>query len=269
MIKNIYGHRGARGLYPENTLYGFEKCLENNLTGFELDVVVSKDNQLIVSHEPWMNYKYCLHPKGISITKKNQKNFNLFELTTREIQQFDCGSKFNADFPQQILKKCYKPLLEELIQKFKHYNYEDIEIQIELKSFKKWYGIFQPNLADYANLIIDFLKKHNFNRKDYLIKSFDADLLNLIHESFSNCKFGFLVDNQKSIAHNLKSLSFKPDYYNLEHSKITIDIINELKKNDINTIPWTVNSIKDANRLEKMGINGIITDYPNLFMDRF
>ena len=216
-----------------------------------------------------MNYKYCLHPKGISITKKNQKSFNLFELTTRKIQQFDCGSKFNADFPQQILKKCYKPLLEELIQKFKHYNYEDIEIQIELKSFKKWYGIFQPNLADYANLIIDFLKKHNFNRKDYLIKSFDADLLNLIHESFSNCKFGFLVDNQKSIAHNLKSLSFKPDYYNLEHSKITIDIINELKKNDINTIPWTVNSIKDANRLEKMGINGIITDYPNLFMDRF
>ena len=269
MIKDIYGHRGARGLYPENTLFGFEKCLENNLTGFELDVVVSKDNQLIVSHEPWMNYKYCLHPEGITITKENQKSFNIYKMTTKEIQQFDCGSKVNPDFPNQLKKKCYKPTLEELIKKFKSFNYEDIEIQIELKSFKDWYGVFQPHLKEYAALIIDFLKRHNFNKKDYLIKSFDVELLNMIYRSFSNCKFGYLIDNDNSISSNLKLLDFKPDYYNLEQSKITLDIVNELKDNHINTIPWTVNTIKDAQRLEKLGVTAIITDYPNLFSDRF
>lgn len=269
MIENIYGHRGARGLYPENTLFGFEKCLENNLTGFELDVVVSKDRELIVSHEPWMNHKYCLHPNGLLITENNQKSFNLFQLTVDEIQQFDCGSKFNSDFPHQTLKKCYKPTLEELIQKFKLYNYEDIEIQIELKSFKEWYHIFQPDLNEYADLVIQFIKKHNFNKKDYLIKSFDADLLNKIHQSFSNCKFGFLIDNDLSINENLKRLNFKPDYYNLEQSKITKSIVDELKKNNLNIIPWTVNTLKDAKRLKQMGINSIITDYPNLFKYRF
>lgn len=269
MITDIYGHRGARGLYPENTLFGFEKCLENNLTGFELDVVVSKNHSLIVSHEPWMSYKYCLHPNDIPITKNNQKSFNLYQLTTDEIQKFDCGSKFNPEFPHQIKKKCFKPTLEELIDKFKVYNYEDIEIQIELKSFKEWYGIFQPYPEVYAELVIDFLKKHNFNKKQYLIKSFDSKLLNIIHHHFSGCKFGFLIDNNKSITNNLKRLNFKPDYYNLEQSKMTTEIITELKNNNINSIPWTVNSIKDAQRLEKLGVTAIITDYPNLFTDRF
>jgi glycerophosphoryl diester phosphodiesterase len=272
MINEIYGHRGARGLYPENTLYGFKKCLDNNLTGFELDVVVSKDRQLIVSHEPWMNYKYCSHPKGIPITEKNQKTFNLFQLTKEQIQKFDCGSKFNPDFPHQILKPCKKPTLKEVFKQFNQSKIENISIQIELKSFKEWYGVFQPDPDEYAELIFNLCNKIKLNKKlnqQLLIKSFDAKLLNLLYKKNPNISMGFLIDNNKSIKNNLNLLDFKPAYYNLEQSKITKKIVDELKERHIKIVPWTVNTVKDASRLEKMGVNALITDYPNLFTEQY
>lgn len=274
MINEIYGHRGARGLYPENTLFGFKKCLDNNIKGFELDVVISKDGQLIVSHEPWMNYKYCSHPKGIPITKKNQKTFNLFHLTKAQIQKFDCGSKFNPDFPHQTLKSCYKPTLKEVFKQFTLSKIENLSIQIELKSFKEWYGIFQPYPKEYAEIVFAFLDKLNFNNHsklnhNLLIKSFDEKLLNLLHKKMPHLNIGYLIDNQKSIKNNLDLLNFKPAYYNLEQSRITKGIVDELKERSIKIVPWTVNSIKNAARLEKMGITAIITDYPNLFTEQY
>jgi glycerophosphoryl diester phosphodiesterase len=272
MINEIYGHRGARGLYPENTLYGFKKCLDNNLSGFELDVVVSKDRQLIVSHEPWMNYKYCSHPKGIPITENNQKTFNLFHLTKDQIQKFDCGSKFNPDFPHQTLKPCKKPTLKEVFKQFNQSKIENISIQIELKSFKEWYGIFQPHPEEYTELVFNLCNKIKLNNKlnqQLLIKSFDDKLLNLLYKKNPNISMGFLIDNNKSIKNNLDLLSFKPKYYNLEQSKITKKIVDELKERHIKITPWTVNTIKDASRLEKMGVNALITDYPNLFTEKY
>lgn len=269
MITTIYGHRGARGLYPENTIFGFEKCLDNDLNGFELDVVVSKDHQLIVSHEPWMNYKFCSHPNEIPITRKNQATFNLYKMTVEEIQQFDCGSKLNINYPYQQLTPCVKPTLAELFVRFNAIKHKSIAIQIELKSYKKWYGIYQPQPDVYAQIIIDFFKQHKLDRHQIVIKSFDTKLLNLIYQSLYPLEIGLLVDNRKSIKNNLKRIKFKPHYYNLNQKRMSAKIVKQLNDMHIKTVPWTVNSIKDMLRLEKMGVDAIITDYPNLFTDRF
>src|SRR5687768_4027297 len=108
---DVQGHRGARGLKPENSIPAFLYAIDLGVTTIELDVVVTKDKKLVVSHEPWMSSALCLNQAGQPITEKEQKKFNIYQLTYDEVKQFDCGSKVNDAFPQQEKLQVFKPLL--------------------------------------------------------------------------------------------------------------------------------------------------------------
>ena len=95
----IFGHRGCRGMLPENSIEGFQKAINLGADGIEFDVVVNKDKQIVISHAPYMEQKYCLLPDGGRI--KREKEFNLFQMTQIEIEQFDSGSKYHPNFPEQ------------------------------------------------------------------------------------------------------------------------------------------------------------------------
>ena len=107
----IFGHRGCRGILPENSIIGFQKAINLGVDGIEFDVAVNKDKQIVISHAPYMEQKYCLLPDGRKI--KREKEFNLFLMTQMEIEKFDCGSKFHWNFPKQKKLKTHKPLLQE------------------------------------------------------------------------------------------------------------------------------------------------------------
>lgn len=92
------GHRGARGLYPENTINGMKEAMRFPITTLELDVVISKDNAVVVSHEPWMNEEFCLDSKGQTV---KDREVNFYTLTYEEIKTYDCGTKLHPRFPQQ------------------------------------------------------------------------------------------------------------------------------------------------------------------------
>src|SRR3989337_2955132 len=99
---DLQGHRGARGLRPENTIPAFVYAIDSGVTTIELDLVITKDNQIIVSHEPWMSASICLQPDGSQISGSEEKSFNIYKMDYAQIQQFDCGSKGNEKFPEQI-----------------------------------------------------------------------------------------------------------------------------------------------------------------------
>ena len=88
----VHGHRGCRGLLPENTMPAFLKATELGTDFLELDLVISGDGQVVVSHEPWMSHKICLRQNGDSISVAEERSLNLYKMSVREIQGFDCGS---------------------------------------------------------------------------------------------------------------------------------------------------------------------------------
>ena len=108
---SIEGHRGARGWLPENTIPSFKKALEQGADTIELDVVVTKDNKLVVSHEPWFSSMISLDKDGKPIPADKQKEFNIYKMDYAEVRQFDVGSIGNKDFPQQQKMKVAKPHL--------------------------------------------------------------------------------------------------------------------------------------------------------------
>src|SRR5688500_14114641 len=98
---HVQGHRGARGLHPENTLQGFVEAVKLGVDTLEMDVVISADKQCVVSHEAWMNEDFCTLPNGAPVEKGAAKNYNLYRMTYADIKKFDCGKR-NAEFPGQM-----------------------------------------------------------------------------------------------------------------------------------------------------------------------
>ena len=95
---DVQGHRGCRGLYPENSLIGFQKAIELGVQTLELDVVISKDNKVVVSHEPFMNHEIALDAFGNEILETNEKQFNLYHMPYDSIKLYDCGTKIHPRF---------------------------------------------------------------------------------------------------------------------------------------------------------------------------
>src|ERR1700757_4808979 len=121
----IHGHRGARGYYPENTITSFIEAIKLGVTAIELDVVISKDMQVVVSHEAWMNEAFCSRPDGMEVESNSRAKYNLFKMKYEEIVKFDCGNRGNTEFPLQQPMPEHKPLLSEVIDKVESYTKEN------------------------------------------------------------------------------------------------------------------------------------------------
>ncbi|MBP6385835.1 MAG: glycerophosphodiester phosphodiesterase [Pseudarcicella sp.] len=262
---SIQGHRGARGLMPENTLPAFLKALELGVDVLELDVCISKDNKVVVSHEPYFNADFSVKPNGKKISHDEEKEYNLYKINYEEIQKFDVGINGNQHFPSQQKISCYKPLLSEVLDLSEKIN-PAIVYNIEIKSNKKLYGITQPNTIEtFCNLVYNEIQ-HLLPEK-IIIQSFDFNILKFWHQqilkkSFHRCSLAALVE-RKSLENTLTELKFKPDVFSPNYKNLTEKTTFDCKSNNIKIIPWTVNEIEDIIKLKKWGVDGLISDYPD------
>jgi len=262
---DIQGHRGCRGLMPENTIPAFLKAIELGVNTLELDVVVSKDSIVVVSHEPYMNPEICLDQKGNEIPKKSGKVYNLYQMTFDSIKQFDCGLKQHPRFPNQEKIKTYKPSLREVFQKAKVKN-PAIKFNIEIKAAPEYDGIFTPKPKEFVYLVLQVINKNNaFNETN--LQSFDLRILEEIKKQSPKMPVALLVDENESVAEKLKQLSFKPEIISPYFKLLQKNRIEHYQSKGYKIIPWTVNKEEDLQQLIDLKVDGIITDYPNRLVD--
>ena len=157
------GHRGCRGLMPENTIPAFVKAIMLGVTTLEMDVVISKDEKVVVSHEPYMSHEICLSPDGLSIPAAEELKHNIYAMTYERIMLYDAGSKFHPRFPQQQKINISKPLLEEVIKVSEatmvQYNAR-LFYNIEVKSTLEGDDVFHPPPSRYCDLLMEVLIKN-------------------------------------------------------------------------------------------------------------
>lgn len=261
----IHGHRGFRGHFPENTLTAFKEAVQLGVDAIELDVVISKDSQVVVSHEPWFNYKICSEPNGEPV--KARKQHNLYKLNYAEIRQFDCGKRGNKEFPQQKAIPEYKPLLKDVIESIEKFTKENnlpsVHYNIEIKSMKIGDGKWHPKPSVVAKLVMDILDQYKINDR-VLMQSFDVRSLQAIHKIEPQLKIGLLIMNTGSVQHNIKKLGFTPYAYNPAAKLVKAKTIKDAHEYGCKVIVWTVNTESEMKKLIKLGVDGLISDYPNL-----
>lgn len=260
------GHRGARGLLPENTIPAFLKALEYPVTTLELDVVITKDKQIILSHEPWLSAEICNKADGTAISKEESPKLNMYEMTYAEIQAYDCGSRGNVRFPEQKGMPTTKQTLAEVVQAVEKYvkqnKLQRPSYNIEIKSKPKWDAIYTPLPADFAALVLAEVERLGIAKR-MTIQSFDVRALQATRTQKPNMPLVLLIENQDGIAANLETLGFLPDVYSPMHLLLTKEKVSLLHEKGMKVIPWTVNEVKRMQELIEMGVDGIITDYPD------
>jgi glycerophosphoryl diester phosphodiesterase len=269
---DLQGHRGCRGLLPENTIAAFLKALELGVNTLEMDVVISQDGQVVVSHEPYFNAEISTKPDGHSVTKAEQKSLNLYRLPYAEISRYDVGLRGNPRFPEQQKQKATKPLLREVIAAAEAWRVAhpgtSFGYNIELKSEPDEYDKSQPQPGTFCQNVNAVLTEAKLDPARVIIQSFDFGILQewnrqIAAKACLAVRLAALVENIRSIDHNLEKLGFKPAIYSPYFQLIGRDGVEKLHQLGIQVIPWTVNTPADMRRMLDMGVDGLITDYPD------
>ncbi|MDZ7607546.1 MAG: glycerophosphodiester phosphodiesterase family protein [Cyclobacteriaceae bacterium] len=265
---DIQGHRGCRGLMPENSIPGFLKAIDLGVTTLELDVVISGDGKVVVSHDSYFSSTFCVNELGLPLDKKDEQSLNIYRMDYEDIRMFDCGIRGNKDFPEQQAVSTYKPLLTEMLLACEEYakskNLPQLHYNIELKSGLSGDNIHHPEPHLFTKLVyeatIATLPLDRFN-----FQSFDPRILQFCKAKYPEVKLALLVPNAKAGLNTLEELDFKPDIYSPHHKILSQEIVDEMHQKSIAVIPWTVNSANDMERVIGLGVDGLITDFPDRY----
>ncbi|MFT3678747.1 MAG: glycerophosphodiester phosphodiesterase family protein [Ferruginibacter sp.] len=264
------GHRGCRGLAPENTIPAMLRALDLGVTTLEMDVVFTKDSIAILSHEPFFNHEITTRGNGTFIEEKDEKNYNIFKMTFAETRQYDVGLKPHPRFPQQQKMAAHKPSLAEMFDSVKQsmmtrrrpFPY----FNIETKTTPFTDNIYHPAPGPFVDMLMKVIKEKGMEQW-VTIQSFDIRTLQYLHKNYPLIPAVLLIEDydKRSLEEQLKELGFIPAVYSPHYSLVNDALISKCREQQIKVIPWTVNDKNTINKLIAMGVDGIITDYPNLF----
>ena len=290
---DVQGHRGARGLFPENTIEGFKRTIELDISTLELDLVITKDHIPIVYHDFYINPNLCLDENGDSIN--NKKNYLIYDNTLREIKQYDCGS-LNPDLerfpepPRINIPGERIPTLYEVFDLIHEYPNRNIWLNIEIK-FNPEKQLTAP-INIFVSEVIKIIKKYN-STDNVNIQSFDWEVLEIVKSIDPNILTAGLLDYSTVKSSNDSipspwlngihfentggtSLSilneankyidiFSPNWKLVipNHSRYLGNTVTEIQNSGFTVIPWTINRTDIMLNLIKEKVDGIITDYPD------
>ena len=249
----IFGHRGCRGVYPENTIEGFKKAIEFGVDGIELDVVVNKNQELVISHESYIDTSYCL------TNKIDNESLNIYKMNISEIQDIDCGSKFVKEFPNQLKVKEKKPTYKEFKKELIDYQGD---ILFEIKCDNNLVNEYFPDYEKYAKIIFEETRFSRHFDNIYFM-SFDYRILNELFKIMPDSKYIYLSSN-KEFEKQMKLLNFEPFGVGIDFNIISQKIIDLVHNKKQVIYGWTINDEENSKSLTSMGLDGVITDYPNI-----
>jgi glycerophosphoryl diester phosphodiesterase len=269
-IFDTQGHRGCRGLMPENTIPAMLKALELGVTTLEMDASISKDKQVFLSHEPFFNHEITTKPDGSFIEEKEERNYNMYHMLYDSIKTYDVGLKPHPRFTQQQKMAAVKPLLSDLFDSVKNYMLTAKRpypfFNIETKCLPATDNLYHPEPAEFVELLMKVIIEKKMEQY-VIIQSFDFRSLQYLHQHYPAIKNAMLIEDfdKRSMEEQIKALGFTPTIYSPEQSLVNKTLIEKCHQQNIKIIPWTVNDVKKISQLKAMGADGIISDYPNLF----
>lgn len=272
---DLQGHRGARGLKPENTWPSFEEAIKYKMVTLELDTVLTKDKRVVIHHDSDTNPIICQNANGTEIKKTS-----LYDLTLAELQSYDCGSKKNPNFPKQIPVPGTKLLsLEEFFEKVilaEKKSKEVYEFNIETK-FPDDGSAPDSLVKEHTEKLIQIIEKYKVVERS-TIQSFDLRTLNFSKSKNAKIKTsalfvptyfqGFLMTIGFGNGYRETILSAakdkQADIISPYFLYVTPKFVKESHDKGMLVIPWTVNTEKEMKRLVSCGVDGIISDYPDV-----
>lgn len=257
----VQGHRGTRGLCPENTLPSFAEAIKAGADALELDLLMTNDGKIVIYHD------YFLDPDLLTFLDGKPLLSNellIHSLSLSKVKEIDCGRKVNPLFPKQkMMPGTSIPTLEELFEMITashdpHAKTVRLNLEIKRNPFHPEYSA-DPKMM--AKEVIALVKKYGFEDRVYY-SSFDPESLKQVRAHEPQAKIAFLKESNLQfmieVARMVRAETVSPEHILIKDA----DHVRSLQNMGFKVILWTVNDPKRWEELIHMGVDGIITDYP-------
>jgi glycerophosphoryl diester phosphodiesterase len=265
---DLQGHRGCRGLMPENTIPAMLKALELGVTTLEMDASITYDQKVILSHEPFFNHEISTTPDGKPVPEAEERSLNMYKMTYAEVLRYDVGLQTHPRFPEQQKMKAVKPLLSDVITAVRKWCSENNKplpfFNIETKCLPVGDNIYHPAPEKFVDLLVEVLKKGQIENKT-IIQSFDFRTLQYAHKAYPKIMLAALVepDDKGTLNDHIDQLGFVPAIYSPAYERVDAALVADCHKKGMRIIPWTINETAVATSIKALGVDGMITDYPD------
>jgi glycerophosphoryl diester phosphodiesterase len=249
----VHGHRGARAVRPENTIPAFQYAIEQGVDVLELDMAVTKDNVVVVSHDETMNPAYCEGPAGATRVIR--------EMTFAELQRWDCGGKVNPQFPQQqAIPGTRVPTLDAVFALAKR---AKVEFNIETKmspAHPEW----TPTPEEFVRLVLAVVKKHGLEQR-VILQSFDYRTLHAMKRLAPGIRRSALFPTKREEAAGdfvAAARAGEASIISPLHGLVSPEKVAAAHAAGLQVVPWTANTPADWEKLVAAKVDAIITDDP-------
>ena len=265
---DVQAHRGGAGLMPENTIEAMKNCLDMGVNTLEMDMVMTADGKIVVSHESYFHHRYSIRPDGTYVQKDDPKEY-IYKMTYDQVAKYDVGSRPTDTWPD---KKCFpavKPLAEDLITFVENYTKENglspVRYNIEIKSSQAdGQSINWANYDKLADAIMRLLVKFHLDDR-LVVQCFDARTLNYIQPKYPEINFSYLISNKTDLDFDgyMALLKFTPKWLSPHHSLVNDELIAKCREKGMKIVPWTVDKPEDIKRMIDLKVDAIISNYPD------
>ncbi len=285
---DLQGHRGARGLLPENTLPAYEAALQIGVSTLELDVGVSSDGVVVISHDRALNPEITRDAQGQWLAAPILVN----SLSIEQLQSYDVGrinpaSAYASRFPGQAPRDgTHMPALAQLFERMQHTH---LHFNIETKiSPEKPTETLSP--SEFVDALLAVVQQHNMQHR-VIVQSFDWRTLQLVHQRAPGMRTACLTAQQPwtdNIRHQgPRATAWTGNVRAQDHSDvpsmvraagssiwspyfgdITAALVSKAQALGLKVVPWTVNTAQEIDTVIGMGVDGLISDYPNIALER-
>jgi glycerophosphoryl diester phosphodiesterase len=245
----VHGHRGARARMPENTLPAFEYAIQQGVDALEMDMAVTKDNVIVISHDPILETPVCSGPRNGVV---------IHTLTLAEVRQWDCGAVQNPNFhTQQTVPGTRMPTLDDVLQLATRGTFD---YNIETKSFPER-PEYTPPPNEFARLVLDKVRQYKLEKR-VILQSFDFRTLVAMRQLAPEIRLSALTEMDPraftTIAKEAANAEIVSPYYKL----VTAEKVAAAHALNIQVVPWTVNDPAEWDRLIEARVDAIISDDP-------
>lgn len=286
---HIHGHRGARGILPENTLDSFRFTFDAGVRVVELDVLMTADDVAVLTHNPHLLADATRDANGDWLAEESSplvRELSYAELQTYDVGGLQPGSKYATRFPEQAFLYAQRiPTLEKLCALVNHHKYADVWLNIEIKSTPH-HPNYTPPPAQYVDAVLNILRRQRMEKR-VILQSFDWRILHECARQAPAMPRSYLSYALKD-GRDLKEVNVYPDspwmdglqladyqdnlpalvaaaggqVWTPYHKDLTTESIATARDCGLMVNTWTVNAVADIDRVVELGVDGIITDYP-------
>lgn len=268
-IVDAQAHRGGMGLMPENSIPAMKNALDLGVNTLEMDLCVTKDGKVVLSHDPCFEPRYTTKPDGTEMKRGETKY--LYHLTYDEIAKYDVGQRYTSSWPEKACVPAVKPLLTDLITFVENYTKENgltpvkynIEIKSDYSSSDGEEGKDWPEYKAFVDVCAPVIASFNLGDR-LIVQSFDDRALNYLHDNYPEFTLSYLIrDHDVDFDKFMGLLDFQPEWLSPPHQNVTAEFLAEAHKRGMKVVTWTVDETAEIKRLMDLKVDGIISNHPD------